>query len=69
MLLLPSADLDESIDILNERNDYVPDGTPNINELFIRHPSNCELAKLTVYTKGKTPAEQLLAIGIDPDNL
>ncbi len=56
-LLLPSADLDESISILNERNDYVPDGTPNINESFVRHPSNYQLAKLTVYTKGKTPTE------------
>lgn len=57
VLLLPSADLDESISILNERNDYVADGTPNINELFVRHSSNYQLAKLTVYTKGKAPAE------------
>ncbi len=44
----------------------MPDGTPNINELFVRHPANYKLAKLTLYTKGKTLAEQLRAIGIDP---
>jgi shikimate kinase len=57
ILLLPSPDLDESIAILNEREEYVPDGTPNINEHFLRHPSNYRLAKLTVYTKDKTPNE------------
>lgn len=57
VLLLPSSDLDESVKILNDRNKYVPDGTPNINEHFMRHPSNHELAKFTVYTKAKTPEE------------
>jgi shikimate kinase len=57
VLLLPSSDLDESVQILNERNEYVPDGSLNINEHFVRHPSNYELAKFTVYTKEKTPAE------------
>ena len=55
ILLLPSADLNESIDILNERNEYIPDETLNINEHFVKHPSNYELAKFTVYTKDKTP--------------
>lgn len=57
VLLLPSSDLNESVQILNERNEYVPDGNLNINEHFIRHPSNYELAKFTVYTKAKTPDE------------
>jgi shikimate kinase len=57
VLLLPSSDLDESIQILNDRNDYQPDGFPNINEHFVRHPSNYELAKFTVYTKTRTPEE------------
>lgn len=57
VLLLPSPDLDESLRILNERNEYVPDGSPNINEHFLRHSSNYILAKFTVYTKEKTPQE------------
>ncbi len=57
VLLLPSSDLDESVRILNERNEYVPDGSLNINEHFVRHSSNYELARFTVYTKAKTPEE------------
>jgi shikimate kinase len=57
VLLLPSPDLDESVQILDERNEYVPDGRPNINEHFVKHSSNYELAKFTVYTKLKTPEE------------
>ena len=57
VLLLPSPDLDESVQILNKRNEYVSDGSLNINEHFVRHPSNYELAKFTVYTKAKTPEE------------
>lgn len=57
VLLLPSPDLDESVQILNERNESVPDGSLNINEHFIRHASNYELATFTVYTKARTPEE------------
>ncbi|WP_414561805.1 MULTISPECIES: shikimate kinase [unclassified Anabaena] len=57
VLLLPSPNLDESVQILNERNRYVPDDKANINEHFVRHTSNYQLAKFTVYTKGKTPEE------------
>jgi shikimate kinase len=57
VLLLPSPNEYESVQILNERNKYVPDDKPNINEHFIRHASNYELAKFMVYTKGKTPEE------------
>lgn len=57
VLLLPTPNLDESLPILNDRNGYVPDGTPNINEHFIRHHSNYALAKHTVYANGRTPQE------------
>ena len=55
ILLLPSPDLDESIEILNERNEFLREMKPNINEHFIRHHSNSDLANYTVYTKDKTP--------------
>ena len=55
ILLLPSPNLDESVRILNERNKYVPSDSLNINEHFVKHPSNYELARFTVYTKAKTP--------------
>ena len=57
-LLLPSPDPDESFRILNQRHgrEVQPD-TLDINEHFIRHPSNYELAKHTVYTEGRTPEE------------
>ena len=28
-----------------------------MNEYFVRHPSNYRLAKLTVYTEGRSPEE------------
>lgn len=56
-LLLPSPDLDESIAILNEREEFLLETKPNINEHFVRHRSNFELAKHTVYNKGKIPEE------------
>ena len=60
ILILPSPDLDESIEILNERTKDLTGSYGqgfNWNEYFVRHPSNYELAKFTVYTKGKTPNE------------
>jgi len=48
VLLLPSPDLDESIRILNQRNKYASEGKLNVNERFVRHPSNYQLAKFTV---------------------
>lgn len=56
-LLLPSPDLNESINILNEREAFLREMEPNLNEHFIQHHSNYDLAKHTVYTKGKTPEE------------
>jgi len=61
VLLLPSPNKDESIAILLRRRDEVhPErkGKPNdMNEHFIRHPSNALLAKFTVYTKDRTPEQ------------
>ncbi len=57
VLILPSPDLEESVQILNERN-----GGLDLNEHFIKHHSNHDLAKFVVYTKGKSPQETLYEI-------
>ena len=57
ILLMPSPDQDESIKILNARNDYATDAQREVNEHLIRHHSNYDLAKHTVYTEGKTPED------------
>lgn len=57
VLLLPSSDPEESLEILNERAPWLRNMQPNINEHFIRHHSNRDLAKHVVYTKGKTPEQ------------
>jgi shikimate kinase len=56
VLLLPSIDLDESIKLLQARNE-LPDEWSHLNEHFVRHPSNHKLAKFTVFTNGKIPEE------------
>lgn len=63
ILLLPSPDPDESIAILNEREPWLRDMQPNINEHFVRHPSNARLAKHTLYTQGKTPEQTAAEAG------
>lgn len=57
VLLLPSPDPEESIRILRARNRYLSNVQHEINEHFIRHPSNSKLAKYTAYTKDKTPGQ------------
>jgi adenylate kinase family enzyme len=65
ILLLPSADLNESAEILknrlirmlNEAGEEFSDELFELNEYFIKHPSNYQLAKLVIYTKDKTPEE------------
>ena len=57
ILLLPSPNLDESVQILNSRDNSIPIEQREINEHFVRHHSNYDLAKHVVYTKGKTPEE------------
>ncbi|WP_420631738.1 shikimate kinase [Candidatus Leptofilum sp.] len=65
ILLLPSPDKNESVAILNGRfvEMLASEGVEannellQLNEQFVRHPSNYLLAKHTVYTKDKTPDE------------
>jgi hypothetical protein len=65
ILILPSPDLDRSIEILNQRfSDLLLNEVGKIdtellalNEHFVRHPSNSKLAKKIIYTEGKTPEE------------
>lgn len=57
ILLLPSPDPEESIEILNARNTYASNGQREVNEHLVRHHSNYDLAKFTAYTKDKTPEE------------
>ncbi len=57
VLLLPSADLTTSLDVLRHRRPFLRDIVPDINEHFMTHRSNGELATMTVYTDGRTPDE------------
>jgi len=65
ILLLPSPDLDESTAILNHRFatmvqaevGEIDKALLDVNEHFVKHPSNHKLAKIVVYTKDKTPEE------------
>lgn len=65
ILLLPSADLDESVEILknrltqmlNETGGEITEELFELNEYFVKHPSNHQLAKVIIYTKEKTPGE------------
>jgi shikimate kinase len=55
VLLIPSPDKEESIRILTARNGYDSDGQREVNEHFVRHHSNYDLAKHIVYTRDKEP--------------
>ena len=63
ILLLPSADVEESaailkkrlIRMLNEAGKEFTDELFELNRYFIEHPSNYQLANLIIYTKDKTP--------------
>jgi shikimate kinase len=57
VLLMPTPDQDESIQILHARNTYASEDQWAVNEHFIRHHSNYDLAKHIVYTEGKTPED------------
>jgi shikimate kinase len=67
ILLLPSADTDESIAILHDRimervAEYAEEGEDyswaiKENKHFITHPSNGRLAKATIYTKDRSAEE------------
>lgn len=51
ILLLPSKDKDKSLKCLLERTEF------EYNDLFINNTCNEELAKIVVYTEGKSPDE------------
>jgi shikimate kinase len=58
MLVLPSPDIDESLRILKERDANPPaDLTLDLNARFLKHHTYYDLARMTVYTRGKTPEE------------
>jgi shikimate kinase len=58
ILLLPSPDLDESIQILYQRMKQTPPSSGfDIAAHFVTHHSNHDLAKRVVYTKDKTPEQ------------
>jgi hypothetical protein len=67
VLLLPCPDLEEALQRIEERQQVRVNGM-EINEHFVRHRSNHELAKRVVYTKGKSPREtcEEIAALIDP---
>lgn len=51
VLLMPTEDRNESLEILKKRNEFP------FNDLFVLNESNYKLAKCTVYTEGKTPEQ------------
>jgi hypothetical protein len=61
-LILPSPDLDRSVEIVNQRFSEllvtevgkVDPELLTLNEHFVRHPSNHLLAKKTFYTEGRS---------------
>jgi shikimate kinase len=65
VLLLPSPDMDESVEVLKNRltrmlaeaGKAFTDELFELNEYFIKHSSNYQLAKLVIYTKDKSPEE------------
>lgn len=67
VLLQPSPDPEESIAFLAER---VGSQLQSVNEYYIRHPANYELARSIIYTMGKTPQqtceEVLSTLGLHP---
>jgi shikimate kinase len=64
VLLLPCADLDAAERVLQERNrdnewlnEFRAQSGYDPNEHFLRHRSNFDLARIIVYTEGKSPEE------------
>lgn len=58
VLLLPSPNKDESLQMLKERDPHPPkDNSFDFNAHFLNHHSYYDLAKFIVYTKDKTPAD------------
>jgi shikimate kinase len=65
ILLLPSPDADESVEILRNRltrmlseaGKEFTDELFELNRYFVKHPSNHRLARLVIYTGDKTPEQ------------
>jgi hypothetical protein len=55
ILLMPSPNVDESLEFLLARNKFSAKEHHEVNEHFVRHHSNYDLAKQTVYIKDKDP--------------
>ncbi len=65
VLLIPSPNIDESVEIIGQRlhtkephlsMEFVQ-VVSEINRFFLEHRSNTDLATMTIYTKDKTPEE------------
>ncbi|MBD0343384.1 MAG: AAA family ATPase [Coleofasciculus sp. Co-bin14] len=57
VLMLPSPDLEDSLQILNERRGTFVNNDFDLNKHFLEHYSNFNLAKIVVYTKDKSPEQ------------
>jgi shikimate kinase len=57
VLLLPSPDLEESVQILHQQQGHSVSCDFDFTDYFVKHPANHALAKFVVYTQGKTPVE------------
>jgi AAA domain len=58
VLVLPCPDPDEAVRVLHARGGGKPaDDEFDVAEHFVKHPSNRTLAKVTVYTNDRTPAQ------------
>ena len=68
ILLLPSEDVSQSLQILAERGRVLINGM-ELQEHFVKHHSNYDLAKYIIYNKEQTPQQTCEAIlaQIDPD--
>ena len=62
-LLLPSADIEESYTILSKRIrvlwPQIEDGVVEYNRKFLEHPSNRILSKHIIYSKDKSPEDNV----------
>jgi shikimate kinase len=69
-LLLPTADVEQNISLLQERTLARMKDWSKVNQFLLEHPSNFKLAKTIIYTKDKTPQQsrdELLA-QLKPDD-
>src|SRR5262245_27730869 len=57
VLLLPCPDPDEAVRTLHARGGGPADDEFDVAEHFVKHPSNRALARVTVYTNDRTPAQ------------